>query len=233
MLGFTSFLSLLALLSLATSTIAANISIIVANESSLDVAQHFFFPNNITANVGDVVTFEFHGLNDDPRHKKDGGIDSGFFEVDFNQTVFPRFSLTADTTDPLFFSSAADGFFSRCKTDTVFEINVPQDIFKQFKIAVAEADIPLFNIQSSSIASHTTSNTISTIDYYKLVTVTSTSTASAAAFTLPGTPLSAVSQLSAPTAGNIALGSSSNGGMNVGVSATAIIAVVVSIFINL
>jgi plastocyanin len=88
-----------------------------------------FTPNNITANPGDEVIFEFHPKNHtvtqttlaNPCTPVQGGGDSGFLPVAAGATTFPtKRIIVPDSTSPLWFSCMQPG---HCGKGMVFAIN--------------------------------------------------------------------------------------------------------------
>ncbi|KAJ6523990.1 hypothetical protein B0H19DRAFT_1085449 [Mycena capillaripes] len=107
-----------------------------------------FSPTNISANVGDVVTFQFLSMNHsvtqtsfaNPCEPLAGGINSGFKAV-INATIFPSFSFTVDdASTPLLFSSAQTVPASECNNGMVFSINQDPNSVESFAAFQAKAD---------------------------------------------------------------------------------------------
>jgi len=110
-------------------------------------------PNAIFANVGDVVTFEFHQKNHSavqsslaaPCGQVEGGFNSGFFPVDAGVTSgFPQWNYTVADTKPVWVY-CAQGAGLHCSKGMVFAINCGKDgaanSFAAFQKA-AEATTP-------------------------------------------------------------------------------------------
>lgn len=94
-----------------------------------------YSPNAIFANVGDIVTFEFHQKNHSavqsslaaPCAQVEGGFNSGFFPVDAGVTDgFPTWNLTVSTTKPIWVY-CAQGAGLHCSKGMVFAINCGKD----------------------------------------------------------------------------------------------------------
>ncbi|KAF8144704.1 hypothetical protein K438DRAFT_1992621 [Mycena galopus ATCC 62051] len=113
-----------------------------------------FSPSNISANVGDIVTFQFvsknHSVTQTTFAKPcsnllAGGVDSGFQPALVNVTAFPTFSFAVNNAStPLFFTSTQTAIASECNKGMVFSINQnPNSAVKTFADfqANAEADI--------------------------------------------------------------------------------------------
>jgi len=88
-----------------------------------------FTPNQVTASIGDVVSFEFHPKNHTltqstfatPCTAMPGGVDSGFMPVSANATSFPVYSFKVNEVTPLWFYCAQTG---HCAQGMVFAVNV-------------------------------------------------------------------------------------------------------------
>ncbi|KAF9003040.1 Cupredoxin [Cyathus striatus] len=85
-------------------------------------------PPNITASIGDTVTFEFHPKNhtvtqssfSNPCQAIDGGFKSGFQPVAANATTFPTFQIKINDTAPIW---GYCGQVGHCAAGMVFSIN--------------------------------------------------------------------------------------------------------------
>ncbi|KAF7375814.1 hypothetical protein MSAN_00471300 [Mycena sanguinolenta] len=105
-----------------------------------------FSPSNITANIGDTVSFQFQSKNHSvtqssfaaPCTALAGGIDSGFQFVAADATELPQFSITIGnaSTPFFFFSKQAD----ECQQGMVFSINANPDSAKSFAAFQANAE---------------------------------------------------------------------------------------------
>ncbi|KAJ7670076.1 hypothetical protein DFH06DRAFT_936378, partial [Mycena polygramma] len=104
-----------------------------------------FLPSNITAAVGDKVTFQFLSRNHSvtqssfasPCAPLAKSVDSGFQPIGINTTAFPEFSSTLkNASAPLFFFSAQTGY---CKQGMVFSINANPNSAKSFAAFQANA----------------------------------------------------------------------------------------------
>jgi len=130
----TSFASLLCL---AATPLALAAEILVTVGGTGIIA---YTPNQVTANVGDTVVFEFHQKNHtvtqstfaSPCTPLANGFDSGFVPVDANQTTgFTRAVFTVQDTNPVWaFCRQAD----HCELGMVFAIN-PGTEFAAFQAA--------------------------------------------------------------------------------------------------
>ncbi|EDR02304.1 uncharacterized protein LACBIDRAFT_169454, partial [Laccaria bicolor S238N-H82] len=100
-------------------------------------------PPNITAAIGDTVTFEFHPKNhtvtqssfSDPCHavvKSDGssGFKSGFVPVGANATSFPTFQIKINDTAPIWGYCGQTG---HCQQGMVFAINAVESSANNFE----------------------------------------------------------------------------------------------------
>ncbi|KLO10663.1 hypothetical protein SCHPADRAFT_832216 [Schizopora paradoxa] len=131
-----------AALALAVASLAAipaegkNISVTVGGPGGV-VA---FSPNQVTADVGDLILFEFQQKNhtatqssfENPCVALPGGFNSGFIPVDATQTSnFPIGVLTVNTTDPYWVFCEQTG---HCQQGMVFAIN-PGNQFAAFQAA--------------------------------------------------------------------------------------------------
>jgi len=121
------FSTLAVALAAAVVVSAANTVTVLVGDTGLE-----FNPNNVVANVGDTVQFEFRAKNHsvtqstfaDPctlMTSPKQGIDSGFQPVPPNATQFPSWSITIDNaTNPLWFFCRQTG---HCQSGMVFAIN--------------------------------------------------------------------------------------------------------------
>ncbi|KAJ7337714.1 hypothetical protein DFH08DRAFT_1082838 [Mycena albidolilacea] len=105
-----------------------------------------FSPSNITATVGDVVSFQFQSKNHSVTQSSFAspcvplaqGVDSGFQAVAPNATAFPQFSFTINNaSNPLFFFSKQN---AECQKGMVFSINANPDSAKSFAAFQANAE---------------------------------------------------------------------------------------------
>ncbi|KAG9016052.1 hypothetical protein FRB90_003715 [Tulasnella sp. 427] len=89
-----------------------------------------YTPNQVKANVGDILSFHFQFNNhtvtqssfDSPCTPLYGGFDSGFMPVDVNATVFPVYNVTVDTTAPIWIHCEQS---THCEKGMVFAANAP------------------------------------------------------------------------------------------------------------
>ncbi|KIK00142.1 hypothetical protein K443DRAFT_679414 [Laccaria amethystina LaAM-08-1] len=126
-------------------------------------------PPNITASIGDTVTFEFHPKNhtvtqssfSDPCHavvKSDGssGFKSGFTPVAANATSFPTFQIKINDTAPIWGYCGQTG---HCQQGMVFAINAVESSANNFE---AFLEIAKNSGNSTSTGTATSSSTTST-----------------------------------------------------------------------
>ncbi|KAG9019559.1 hypothetical protein FRB90_000467 [Tulasnella sp. 427] len=103
-----------------------------------------FTPNQVTAAVGDIVTFEFHPKNHtltqstfaSPCSPMSGGVDSGFMPVAATATEFPVFSFKINEVTPLWFYCAQG---THCQSGMVMAINVNTSSPNTFDAYLAKA----------------------------------------------------------------------------------------------
>ncbi|KAJ7739643.1 hypothetical protein DFH07DRAFT_1064364 [Mycena maculata] len=120
----------IACLSLAVIPVArsAMIDVVVGGEGIIA-----YTPNNVTANVGDIVQFTFMQKNHtitqstlaSPCSPLEGGFDSGFVPVAANATDFPTAQLTVTDTNPIWIYCRQTG---HCQQGMVFSINGGSDV---------------------------------------------------------------------------------------------------------
>ncbi|KAJ7696375.1 Cupredoxin, partial [Mycena metata] len=97
-----------------------------------------YTPSNISASIGDTVTFEFHPKNHtvtqssflapckplaETSTTSQVGFKSGFQFVDANATVFPTFTITINDTAPIWGYCGQQGPPMHCEQGMVFSIN--------------------------------------------------------------------------------------------------------------
>jgi len=130
-----------ALATLATTASAANFQVQVGG-GGLE-----FQPNNVTAAMGDTVSFVFLPKNHTvtqssfaaPCQPLAGGVDSGFQPVAANAAQVPSFTVTVNSTAPLWFYCKQA---SHCESGMVFAINpTANKSFATFQ-ATAKASSP-------------------------------------------------------------------------------------------
>ncbi|KAJ7880519.1 hypothetical protein B0H14DRAFT_2435681 [Mycena olivaceomarginata] len=142
MFAFTHLSLAAAVLAPALSAQAAKILVQVGPEG-----QQIFSPSNITANVGDVVSFAFltknHSVTQSsfasPCEPLAGGVDSGFQSVAANGSNIPEFSIAINASKPLFFFSAQTVPTNECQRGMVFSINQAPNSAKSFATFQAAA----------------------------------------------------------------------------------------------
>ncbi|KAG9024968.1 hypothetical protein FS837_005130 [Tulasnella sp. UAMH 9824] len=90
-----------------------------------------YTPNQVMADVGDILSFHFQFNNhtvtqssfDAPCAPLAGGFDSGFMPVAMEATEFPVYNVTVQTTDPIWIYCRQ---VSHCGMGMVFAANAPQ-----------------------------------------------------------------------------------------------------------
>ncbi|KIO32491.1 hypothetical protein M407DRAFT_66675 [Tulasnella calospora MUT 4182] len=121
---FSKFATVVAALVAVPAVFAQTTHNVVVGASGLT-----FSPNQVTAAVGDIVTFEFHPKNHTltqstfatPCAAMAGGVDSGYMPVDAAATTFPVFSFRINEVTPLWFYCAQG---THCQSGMVMAINV-------------------------------------------------------------------------------------------------------------
>jgi len=110
-----------------------------------------FSPPNVTANVGDVIAFQFQGKNHSVTQSTFAnpcaiqttpaqGIDSGFQPVAANATELPEWSFTVNNASaPLWFFCAQTNPVVHCNKGMVFSVNANPDSAKSFAAYMALA----------------------------------------------------------------------------------------------
>ncbi|KAF8217973.1 hypothetical protein K438DRAFT_1656883 [Mycena galopus ATCC 62051] len=144
MLSFMRLSVAVAVLAPALSAYASNILVLVGANNQLT-----FSPSNITANVGDTVTFQFQSKNHSvtqssfasPCTPLVGGVDSGFQFVAADANALPQFSFTINNASkPLFFFSKQTAVVNECQKGMVFSINADPNSAKSFAAFQAAAE---------------------------------------------------------------------------------------------
>lgn len=100
--------------------------------SSSDGTMLAFNPSSLTAAMGDKVEFQFWGLNhsvtqasfDKPCEPLAGGFFSGFFPLQAGATDRPSFTITVNSTSPIWFY-CGQTVLSHCQAGMVGAINAP------------------------------------------------------------------------------------------------------------
>ncbi|KAJ7776967.1 hypothetical protein DFH07DRAFT_33238 [Mycena maculata] len=138
----------------ASASSGSDILVLVGQDNTLT-----FSPSNITANVGDTVTFQFESKNHSvtqssfasPCVPLAGGVDSGFEPVAFNATALPTFSfILNNASTPFFFFSKQNVLVNECQAGMVFSINADPDSGKSFAAFQAAAETGAAPSASSS-----------------------------------------------------------------------------------
>ncbi|KAJ7200283.1 hypothetical protein B0H12DRAFT_547583 [Mycena haematopus] len=126
-----------------------------------------FSPPNITAKVGDTVTFQFLSKNHSvtqssfasPCTALKGGVDSGFQPVGANATAIPQFSVkVGNDSKPFFFFSKQDALVNECQKGMVFTINADANSAKSFAAFQAAAEASGSSSSSSSASASSKSS---------------------------------------------------------------------------
>lgn len=133
------------LLAVAASAAAQTIHNVTVGEGGLLK----FNPQNITAAVGDKVSFEFRAKNHTVTQSTfaqpcvpatingSAGVDSGFMFIPNNTNLqpgeFPTWTITINTDGPLWFHCAQTNGKNHCQAGMVFSINeTPEKTFDSF-----------------------------------------------------------------------------------------------------
>jgi len=124
--------------SASTSAVATDHKVVVGGPSILA-----YQPSNITAQVGDTITFEFHEKNHtvtassfatpcrslSSTSLRNVGFDSGFMPVADGATIFPTFTIRVNDTNPIWaFCQQA----THCGQGMVFSVNAVESGPKNF-----------------------------------------------------------------------------------------------------
>jgi len=136
---FSKFATAVAALVAVPAVFAQTTHSVVVGASGLT-----FSPNQVTAAVGDIVTFEFHPKNHtltqstfaSPCAAMAGGVDSGFMPVAATATTFPVFSFKVNEVTPLWFYCAQA---NHCQSGMVMAINVNTSSPNTFDAYLAKA----------------------------------------------------------------------------------------------
>lgn len=160
----TTFAALVALVAIPLAN-AAQINVVVGGPGVLA-----FNPDNVNAQVGDTVIFEFHQKNhtatqstlDAPCSPKPQGFDSNFVPVPDTNTAgpFPQAQFTVTDLNPVWVYCRQA---NHCQMGMVFAIN-PGSQFAQFKAAATGSAST-----SSSASAPTPSSTSTTSNDHKIV----------------------------------------------------------------
>ncbi|KAF5379923.1 hypothetical protein D9757_007212 [Collybiopsis confluens] len=144
--------------------------IIVGNNGTLT-----YSPANITAQIGDTVTFEFHAKNHTvtqssfadpctPLSLSSAGttsFDSGFMPVSVNATNFPTMTITINDTKPVWAYCRQTVPVSHCESGMVFSVNAVESSANSFEAFKAKA-IALNGTSASGSASLSSPSATST-----------------------------------------------------------------------
>ncbi|KAI0003402.1 Cupredoxin [Russula compacta] len=171
-MAFSKFLALSALLGLMATLPVKSAEILVTVGGPGGVVQ--YSPNNVTANVGDVVTFNFMQKNHtvtqstfaNPCSPLAGGFDSGFVPVSANNTngPFPQAQFQVTDTNPVWVYCRQTG---HCQQGMVFAVN-PGDKFSAFQ-AAAMGNTTATTSASTAAASATSTSTSSTSQDHRII----------------------------------------------------------------
>ncbi|KAG6847480.1 hypothetical protein H0H93_007858, partial [Arthromyces matolae] len=132
-----------------------------------------YTPSNISASIGDTVTFEFHPKNHtvtqssflnpcksltETSQTGQIGFKSGFVPVDSNATTFPTFTITINDTAPIWGYCGQTG---HCAAGMVFSINAVEsgpNNFAAFQALAEQSGTSATSSSSASASSATTSS---------------------------------------------------------------------------
>jgi plastocyanin len=119
---------------LASVILATLASTVSAADTQVKVGANglAFTPSSVNASTGDTVTFVFSPKNHTvtqstfaaPCQAMSGGVDSGFQPVAANASSVPSFSVTVNSTAPIWFYCKQTG---HCQQGMVFAINPTQN----------------------------------------------------------------------------------------------------------
>jgi len=132
------------LVALVAATGASLVSAQTIHNVTVGVGGLVYNPNQITAAMGDIVSFEFHPANHTltqntfaaPCVPLAGGVTSGFLPVAATATAFPVFSFMVNAATPLWFHCGQTG---HCAAGMVFAINVNTSTANSFDAYVTNA----------------------------------------------------------------------------------------------
>ncbi|KAE9395852.1 hypothetical protein BT96DRAFT_942156 [Gymnopus androsaceus JB14] len=145
--------------------------IIVGNNGTLT-----YSPSNITAQIGDTVTFQFHQKNHtvtqssfaDPCTALSASsagtvsFDSGFMPVATNATTFPTMTIQINDTKPIWGYCRQSNPVSHCESGMVFSINAVENSTSSFEAFQAKA-LSLNSSLSSPSSASSSNNSASSI----------------------------------------------------------------------
>ncbi|PBK87554.1 Cupredoxin [Armillaria gallica] len=125
-----------------------------------------YSPANITANVGDTVTFEFHQKNHtvtassfaSPCQALSGGFNSGYMPVTADAQTFPTYTVQVNDTKPIWAYCAQTG---HCAQGMVFAINADETSANTFEAFKAKAMSNSTSTSSSSGAASSSTGSAS------------------------------------------------------------------------
>ncbi|KAJ7172214.1 hypothetical protein C8R46DRAFT_1085168 [Mycena filopes] len=202
-----------------------------------------FSPSNITANVGDVIAFQFQGKNHSVTQSTFAnpcaiqttpaqGIDSGFQFVAANATQLPEWSFTVDNaTTPLWFFCAQTNPANHCNAGMVFSVNAVESGPKNFAAYMAAAMNPGAAAVSGAIGSATSAIAGGVADATSAIGAAAGAAATDAAGVLSGVAGAATGLANALTGGGASpTGAAGNGTApssagRIGTSAMSLVAV--------
>ncbi|KAJ3821061.1 Cupredoxin [Lentinula raphanica] len=163
-----------------TSAVSTDHRVIVGDNGTLT-----YNPANITAQIGDTVTFEFHQKNHTvtqssfanpctPLSASSPGtvsFDSGFMAVSANATTFPTVTIQINDTKPFWAYCRQTTPVSHCESGMVFSVNAVENSNSSFEAFQAKA-IALNTTSASGSASlsspSATSNTNGALSIHNL-----------------------------------------------------------------
>lgn len=126
-----------------------------------------FNPSNVTAAIGQTITFEFHQKNHSvvqstfaaPCSPMTGGFKSDFFAVDPTATEFQSWSITVNDTNPIWAYCRQINPKSHCGAGMVFSVNAKEDTDKSFSAFKQNAEIQNGTVSNSTGTNGTTGAT--------------------------------------------------------------------------
>ncbi|OCH89103.1 hypothetical protein OBBRIDRAFT_778998 [Obba rivulosa] len=149
------------------ASISADHQVVVGGSNEL-----VFDPANITANVGDTITFQFMQKNHTATQSSFAspcvslsesstngqvGFDSGFMPVADDATSFPTFTIQINDTSPIWAFCRQTNPTSHCGSGMVFSVNAVEDSANNFAAFQTKA-IQLNGTNSTSSSSSTNSD---------------------------------------------------------------------------
>jgi len=197
------------IVALVAATGASLVSAQTTHNITVGLGGLVYTPNQVTAAVGDTLSFEFHPANHTltqstfaaPCSPLAGGVTSGFMPVAASTTAFPVYSFKIKEVTPIWFYCAQTG---HCTQGMVFAVNVNASSPNSF-------DAFLTNAKSGGTASTNTT------------TGSSASVSGAAAATGAVTPASTSGASTATTGAAAASGARDSKVVSAGLSILALV----------